>query len=222
MQIKTIIISASLLWLLLFSYSVAQSVTDAGQQDSEQEVGMSLDEAKNIVNMLSAGGYTVYVRHAHTDHSRQDSDPTDCNKQRLLSGQGIQDASKIGLIFSSTLRFPVDRLISTEYCRTKDTARLAFGNAFGAGNEVEIINREDLFGELASLFSTPPAYGNNNIIVAHTGVLKQATGLRTGIDVQFEEGDSLVFKPVSGGSYELVASIGLGDWPVLSKAKLGY
>ncbi len=215
MQIKSIINSAILFCLLFFSFSLAQS-------DAEQQATLSLHEARNIVNMLSAGGYTVYVRHTHTDHSRQDSDPTDCNLQRLLSGQGIQDASNIGRIFSSSLRFPIDRLISTEYCRTKDTARLAFGNAFGTGNEVEIIKREDLFTELATLLGTPPAQGNNNFIVAHTGVLKTATGLRLGVDVQFEEGDALVFKPVYGGSYELVASIGLDDWPRLSEAKLGY
>jgi len=127
--------------------------------------------------MLSTGGYTVYVRHAHTDQSRQDSDPTDCSRQRLLSGQGIQDASNIGRIFSSSLRFPVGRLISTEYCRTKDTARLAFGNAFGLNNEVEIIEREDLFVELATLFATPPEYGTNNFIVAHTGVLKKQVSM---------------------------------------------
>ncbi|MGW0762422.1 trypsin-like peptidase domain-containing protein [Streptomyces sp. NPDC002814] len=77
---------------------------------------------------LRDGGFTVVIRHAATDQSRPD-DPTvdldDCSTQRNLSDKGRADAQAIGNAISR-LDIPVGETWASPYCRSKDTARLAF------------------------------------------------------------------------------------------------
>lgn len=176
-----------------------------------QNIPTRIQQANNILNMLSPGGYTVYVRHTHTDRIRGDTDLTDCNKQRLLSEQGREEARNISEAFQQ-LDFPIGRLISTEYCRTKETTELAFGNDY------EIITRADLFEQLATLLGTPPAAGTNTFIVAHIGTLEGATGIKTGRSTPFGEGDAIIFKPTAGGGYEIAGFIDVLAWPILVDA----
>jgi len=177
-----------------------------------QNIPTRIQQATNILNMLSPGGYTVYVRHTHTDRIRGDTDLTDCNKQRLLSEQGREEARNIAEAFQQ-LEFPVGRLISTEYCRTKETTELAFSD------EYEIITRADLFKELTTLLGTPPASGTNTFIVAHIGTLEGATGIKTSRSIPFGEGDAIIFKPIAGGGYEIAGFIDVLAWPILVEAQ---
>ena len=182
-----------------------------GTVGQAQNVPTRIQQAKNILHMLSTGGYTVYVRHTHTDRIRGDTDLTDCNKQRLLSEQGREEAKNINESFQQ-LNFPVGRLISTEYCRTKETTELAFHEDY------EIISRNDLAAQLTTLLGTPPATGTNTFIVAHIGTLEGATGIKTSRNIPFGEGDSIIFKPTAGGGYEIAGFIDVLAWPILVEA----
>ena len=206
MHIKQVIKTGVLVCLLFFSYTQAQTTQTQNTQ------AQHLQEATNILNMLSTGGYTVYMRHTHTDRIRGDTDLTDCNKQRLLSEQGREEARAIGTIFPQ-LDIPIGRLISTEYCRTKETTELAFGDDY------EVLARADLFTQLTTLLGTPPAAGTNTFIVAHIGTLQEATGIKTGNDIPFGEGDAIIFKPTAGGGYEIVKFIDVLAWSILLEAK---
>ena len=47
--------------------------------------------------------------------------------QRNLNEQGINQSKRMGILFSK-YSIPIDSVYSSEWCRCKETARLAFGN----------------------------------------------------------------------------------------------
>jgi len=167
------------------------------------------DDAQMILDLLYEGGYVVYVRHTTTDRSQSDTDLAQCETQRNLNEQGRDEARDIG-IYYVTLNIPVSRLISTQYCRTLETAQLAFG-------EPEIINRDVLGDQLNDLLATAPDTGTNTFIVAHIGTLGVTTiTVGAGGDTLFEEGDSLIFQPLGDDGYDLVGRIPLNYWEVMA------
>ena len=51
----------------------------------------------------------------------------DCKTQRNLSEEGIDQSKKIGKLFKDNY-IQIDKVLSSEWCRCKDTARFAFNN----------------------------------------------------------------------------------------------
>lgn len=158
-----------------------------------------------LLDKLLSGGYVIYVRHTHTDRSRGDEDVSlgMCDKQRILSDRGRDEALLIRNAYRQ-LDLPVDRIISTQYCRTLETAVLAFGVP-------QVVSRTDLHATLTDRLAAEPMPGTNTLIVAHIGTLRD----RVGLDATFEEGDSLVYRPTGDGSFAFVGRIGLYDWPIM-------
>lgn len=84
--------------------------------------------AEDIWQSLKKGGYIILMRHADT--SKQ-GNPTllshgKCKQERNLSTQGRQQAKSLGKLFKLK-GVNVGQVYSSEYCRTRDTAILAFG-----------------------------------------------------------------------------------------------
>lgn len=78
--------------------------------------------------LLREGGHVVLMRHALAPGSGDPAhfDVEKCNTQRRLSEAGRQQARKIGALFAARAA-PVERVLSSRWCRTLDTANLAFG-----------------------------------------------------------------------------------------------
>lgn len=75
--------------------------------------------------MREGRGYVVLLRHAIAPGS---GDPAgfrlgDCSTQRNLSAEGRRQAVAIGALWRSQ-RMPVDRVLTSRWCRARDTARL--------------------------------------------------------------------------------------------------
>ena len=90
---------------------------------------------KALVEALQGGGHTIYFRHSSTDWSqndqvRQAGDWKTCDgaRMRQLSDAGRDLARAIGRAMKA-LKVPVGRVISSEYCRSAETAKL-----FGFGD----------------------------------------------------------------------------------------
>lgn len=77
--------------------------------------------------LLREGGHVVLLRHAQVTgtHDSATVDPEDCATQRNLSERGRQQARKIGSLFAARAA-PIDRVLSSRYCRAFDTGRIAF------------------------------------------------------------------------------------------------
>ena len=85
------------------------------------------DSKKNIINELNQGGKLIFIRHAYAPGSGDPSnfDIKDCSTQRNLNDAGKIQAKKIGNFFSEN-NITIDKILSSEWCRCKETAKYAF------------------------------------------------------------------------------------------------
>jgi phosphohistidine phosphatase SixA len=80
--------------------------------------------------LLRDGEHVVLLRNAMAPGAADPAnfDIEKCSTQRNLSERGKQQARKIGALFAARAA-PTERVLTSRYCRTKETARLAFGGA---------------------------------------------------------------------------------------------
>jgi phosphohistidine phosphatase SixA len=165
---------------------------------------------RELVALLRGGGHTLYMRHAATDLSQQDTqgeDFADCSKQRNLSAAGKRESRAAGEAIRA-LGFPIGDVISSPYCRAIETATLMFGRAVHSRDvlvRAGAAGQPD-YGELLKLVATPAAPGTLRVIVAHNA--PRIAYLR--------EGEAAVVKP-AGGGFEVVAQIAIGEWKRLPR-----
>jgi len=176
-----------------------------------------------LVDILVDGGYVIYFRHAATDRSQPDSNRdelADCATQRNLNDEGRAQSRAIGIAFQR-LGIPVGRVLSSQYCRARETAELAFGRAETTADisspvgidEVEDRRRIDA---LRALLGTPPEAGTNTILVAHQFNLRDAADVSLGV-----EGEAAVFAPDGRGAYTLLERVLPEGWTALANAASG-
>ena len=87
------------------------------------------DSKKNIIENLKVGGKLIFIRHAYAPGG---GDPEnfniyDCSTQRNLSESGRIQSRKIGNFFTEN-KIKIENVYSSEWCRCKETASLAFKN----------------------------------------------------------------------------------------------
>ena len=85
------------------------------------------DLNKNLINNLEDGGKLIFIRHAYAPGN---GDPDnfnldDCSTQRNLNYQGRKQAKYIGEFFKKN-KIKIDKVLSSEWCRCKETAKIAF------------------------------------------------------------------------------------------------
>ena len=84
---------------------------------------------ENIVEILKKENNIIFIRHAIAPGNGDPSnfDILDCSTQRNLSKDGELQAFKIGNFFKNN-DIKITKVLSSEWCRCKDTAKIAFGN----------------------------------------------------------------------------------------------
>ena len=82
---------------------------------------------ERIVNLLKEGGKIVFIRHSYApgNGDPDNFDIKNCSTQRNLNNSGISQSKNIGTFFSKN-NIQIDKVLSSEWCRCKDTAQLAF------------------------------------------------------------------------------------------------
>ena len=172
-------------------------------------------EGAELLTVLRAGGYVLYLRHADTDHTQKDTQGMnfdDCAAQRNLTDRGRDNARAIGEALRA-LGIVTGAVLASPYCRTVETAMLAFGAA-----EKSMAVREGgplppgspgRFTALRALLSTSPAQGTNTVIVGHAYPFYALVGGQ-----YLDEGEAAVVRPVSTG-FEVVARVGSRQWRAL-------
>ena len=161
-----------------------------------------------LVEALRGGGYVLYLRHAQTpeDGTDQPGSLGDCSRQRLLDDAGRADARALGEAVRA-LEVPVGEVLASPYCRTVETAELAFGRAEEEDGLLTPTpgTRGRTTGALRRLLSTVPDDGENTVLVGHL------TNLRLLSTASPDEGGTVVFRP-DGEGFVLVGSVPPQGW----------
>ena len=85
------------------------------------------DLNKKLINQLEDGGKLIFIRHAYAPGN---GDPNnfnlnDCSTQRNLNSNGRKQAKDIGNFFREN-KIKIYKVLSSEWCRCKETADIAF------------------------------------------------------------------------------------------------
>ena len=89
--------------------------------------GVKADLNQNLIKDFEQGGKLIFIRHAYAPGS---GDPknfnlNDCYTQRNLNDSGKEQAQNIGNFFSRH-NIEINKVYSSEWCRCKETAFIAF------------------------------------------------------------------------------------------------
>jgi len=193
----------------------------AAPETPETPIGPGLVEA------LRDGGYTIYFRHAATDWRNGDrleqaGDWTSCEPERMrqLSEKGRETARRIGEAIRA-LGIPVGRVLSSEYCRAAETARLMALGPVETTRDIMNLRAAAFVGGRAAVvrrarqvFSRPPPAGTNVVIVGHGNLMRAATSAYAA------EGGSGIYAAAPGGDpgFRLIARLAPDDWMDLAES----
>lgn len=205
----------ALVVLVSFLMALAGFVHAAGEQARATPETISAERLQEMSADLRKGGYVFYMRHAVTRLDQEDRQPVvldDCTTQRNLSDEGKRQARAIGAAFQK-IRIPVGKVVASPFCRTLETARLAFGKAatdddlyFAIG--LSKPEREAKGAALRRILAQQPAPGSNVVLVAHTANLEEAVGFWPK-----PEGTIILFQPDGIGGFRAIGRIPSESWP---------
>ena len=87
------------------------------------------DLNKNLINQLEDGEKLIFIRHAYAPGN---GDPNnfnlnDCSTQRNLNVDGRKQSKYIGEFFREN-KIKIHKVLTSEWCRCKETANIAFKN----------------------------------------------------------------------------------------------
>lgn len=189
------------------------SVTDV--QGRQTSTASATPTAGGIIDDLRRGGYLIFVRHGDEDNKPETvTDLADCSQQSNLTEKGRRHAQQLGQAYQS-LGIPIAAVYASPFCRTRETAQLAFGNA-------------TLVPELANDSFTPPVpldaqrvalgriirtaghAGGNVVVVAHSRSFQSASGVSK---PNFAE--TIAFIPAADGTVQLRGRILVDDFIAL-------
>jgi hypothetical protein len=169
----------------------------------------------DLAKELRAGGYVLYIRHTSTDFSQNDSRMRsweDCGNQRNLTDKGRDEARAVAAHLKR-LAIPIGEVLASPFCRTMETARLAFGKAT-AMHEVRggPVRSDDpkRYDALRKLLSDPVPKGENRAISSHGNPAYAVFG-----PPYLAEGEVAVVRPDAPGEFSVVGKIRLADWAAL-------
>jgi broad specificity phosphatase PhoE len=156
------------------------------------------DEA--LWGLLARGGQAVLIRHTITTPGVGDPDGMrldDCQTQRNLTEAGRGHARRVGEAVRIRA-IPVDRVLSSPWCRCLETARLAFGraetwtplsNLFGRPD-----NRAEQVRQMRAMIGEWRT-GGNLVLVTHGSTIAALTGINP------DTGEMVVLTPQGEGRF---------------------
>ncbi len=163
---------------------------------------------------LQRGGQVVLMRHTSTEQGPGTGnsllrDP-DCAMERNLSPRGKREAERIGQNFRSHA-ITVDEVWTSPYCRTVDTANIAFGQ----GKAAEFLSLSEPLAPAEADRNTTEAMKQ---IGGYTGKLNRVmvTHEPNIAAISFEllaPGAFLVLMPKGGSDFDVVGKVELEDTP---------
>ena len=185
-------------------------VTACGAVDEPETVQPLAGTA--LVDALRDGGHVLFLRHARTPEDGTDQPDAlgDCSRQRLLDEFGRDDARALGEAVRA-LGVPVGDVLASPFCRTVETAELAFGRVETEDGLLTPTpeTRGRTTTALRELLSRVPEDGRNTVLVGHL------SNLRLLSTASPDEGGTVVFRP-DGEGFLLVGSLPPQSWQELA------
>jgi phosphohistidine phosphatase SixA len=216
-----------LTWVLVLGACGADrpsSAAESAPKDTKllrpEAVRMLSGEA--LLDELKRGGYILYFRHFHTDHTRWHEDPikprhaemtvkdfrTTCEEQRPLTPFGRRRARDVGALMKKA-GIPIGKVLSSPYCRVVESATMLAGREPDE-TPYELVHRgggltyEMMAKNIRPLLGQVPPEGTNTLMVAHRPQMD---------DTRFiEEGECFVLEPLGEGKFNLIGTIYDSDW----------
>jgi phosphohistidine phosphatase SixA len=178
---------------------------------------------RQAIEAIQRGGYYIYFRHGATNRSEQDANPPDlanCAAQRNLTDEGRAQARAIGEAIRA-LKVPVGLVLSSEYCRALEQARLSFGQAQPEPSLVlpDFLTAQDRQRNtetLLRILATPPPSNTNVVMVSHSPNVRDAVGVDLPV-----EGGAVILKPEAGARPTVVLKLLPTEWGTLAGALAG-
>ena len=141
-----------------------------------------LNASDQAWNLAQEGNKVILIRHSLAPGG---GDPpgfkiNDCKTQRNLNRTGINQSKKIGKLFKKN-KVPVDQVLSSQWCRCKDTAKYAFGNfkEFAALNSTfqSPYNKNEgkQLKELYKFIKKWDGKGKNLVLITHYSIITAVT-----------------------------------------------
>ena len=102
---------------------------------SSNFVSDKVNANESLIQSLKKEGKLIFIRHAFAPGS---GDPSNfniknCNTQRNLNDEGRNQAKLIGLFFKKNT-IPIEGVFSSEWCRCRETASIAFEGNYKTKN----------------------------------------------------------------------------------------
>jgi broad specificity phosphatase PhoE len=156
---------------------------------------------------LRAGGHVILIRHTSTEPGTGDPPGfrlDDCPTQRNLSAGGRDEAMRLG----ETIRrrgIPIGDVLTSQWCRCLETARLAFGKAeawpalnsnFNEGGRAAPEKNREAMARMAVV----PRSGNL-VLVTHQFNIRDLTGEYT------SPGEMVVVAPLGEGRFRVLGKL---------------
>ena len=179
------------------------------------------DQSRPLVEQVVDGGFVLFFRHSARDASAMPTallaavdNAGECRPGSELTSSGIADAEALGQAFARR-GIRVEHVYASPACRAVQMARLAFGDGFETTRALSWLGMwsegegQALAPLLRALLSTPPARGQNVVLISHNDVLEAD---RVGMDVTLDQSEAAVFKPQGRHAFALVGRLRLDEW----------
>ncbi len=158
-------------------------------------------------DQLKKGGYVILMRNSAIDEGLGDPKGykvNDCATQLNLTDKGRAEAKKIGDEFKKR-KVPIKQVFTSAFCRTKETAQLAFGKAEVWEALNSFYDKPDRKSEQTRLLhqrmESSPKDGTNLVLVTHGYNIVSATGLNP------DPGDMLIISPAFKVGYKIIGEL---------------
>ncbi len=158
---------------------------------------------KELWAALKDGGKVILMRHALTQKGKDSGNSlirdNSCLKEKKLSYQGKKDAEHLKELFSNK-SIAIEKVLSSPFCRTKNTAKLAFDEFEPVEflSLLEILSTEKKESQTEELVEYISSYkGEGNLVL-----ISHEPNIRA---ISFElpkHLDFLVLEPLGDGDYD--------------------
>ena len=173
---------------------------------------------QELVRKLREGGLIIYVRHERTTKEKAERYAevvsADCEGDNNLIKAGGERAISNKQAIDS-LRIPIGTVISSVYCRTRETATLMFGvpaetHLLDAAEITETRNHDVMRSEALGVIARETKPGTNLVLLGHREGLIAIAG------ADINTGDTAILQPVEGGPPRIIAFVSSARWTQLA------